>query len=358
MFRLNPLTKKKLQRFRSIRRGYYSFLLFSALVVLTMFGELFVNHRALIVRYEGDYYFPAVKAIFQGLHTGEDFGMDFLYEPDYRVLDQEWEASGSANWVLMPLVPYGPFEMDAVSEGYPPHPPSWKSHHYLGTDVLGRDVLARLFYGFRIAILFSLAFVFLSFALGIAAGCIMGYFGGKIDLLGQRAMEIWSNIPFLYIVIIVYSLIPPAMGATSKKFALLIIMVLFSWVGMAYLMRTSTYREKARDYVEATRVLGAGTGRIIFKHILPNIIAVVVTFLPFTVMGGITSLTALDFLGFGLPRPTPSWGELLDQGTSRLDAPWIVTSVFVAMVGILTLVAFIGEAIREAFDPRRFAIYR
>jgi microcin C transport system permease protein len=353
--RLNPLTVKKFRRFRSIRRGYWSLILLTALFLLSLFGELLVNNRALFVSYENRWYFPVFHS---GIYTGENFGQDYKSEAKYRDLKTLFEEQGSGNRVLMPLVPYGPLEQDFRAGVYPPQPPSAATRHYLGTDTLARDVLARLFYGFRVAMLFSLAFVAISFAIGIATGCLMGYFGGITDLAGQRFMEIWSNVPLLYLVIIMRSLIPAGAGTWPRILILLAIMSAFSWVSIAYLMRTATYKEKVREYVDASRVLGAGTGRILFKHILPNTVSLVVTLLPFMAAGGITALTALDYLGFGLPPPTPSWGELLEQGTERMDAPWIVTSTFVAMVLILTLVAFVGEAVREAYDPRKFSTYK
>jgi len=353
--RLNPLTVKKLKRFRSIRRGYWSLILLCALFVLSLCGELLVNNRALFVSHNGHWSFPVFHS---GIYTGEDFGQPYKSEVKYRDLQERFKAENAGDFVLMPLVPYGPLEQDYRTGEYPPQPPSFKTQHYLGTDTLARDVLARLFYGFRVAMLFSLAFVVISFAIGVATGCAMGYFGGISDLLGQRFMEIWSNIPFLYLVIIMRSLMPSSASTFTRISYLLLIMCAFSWVGIAYLMRTAAYREKAREYVDASRVLGASTWRILFKHILPNTISIVVTFIPFTAAGGITALTALDFLGFGLPPPTPSWGELLSQGTQRMDAPWIVTSTFVAMVLVLTLVAFVGEAVREAYDPRKFSTYQ
>jgi microcin C transport system permease protein len=353
--RLSPLTKKKIRRFRSIGRGYWSLVILLGLFALTLVGELLVNNKALVVRYEGRWCFPVFRS---GIYTGADFGQDYLFEARYRELDALFEEQGGANLVIMPLVPYGSTEQDFRAGQYPPQPPSLATQHYLGTDTLARDVLARLFYGFRVAMLFSLAFVALSFAIGIVTGCLMGYFGGLTDLAGQRFMEIWSNIPFLYLVIIMRSMIPAQAGTATRVVSLLLIMGAFSWVGIAYLMRTATYREKVREYVDASRVLGAGTGRILFSHILPNTISIVVTLVPFMAASGISALTALDFLGFGLPPPTPSWGELLEQGTRRMDAPWMVTSTFVALVLVLTLVTFIGEAVREAFDPRKFSIYK
>lgn len=345
--RLNPLTRRKLQRFRSLRRGWWSFLAFVALVVLATGAELLVNSRALIVSYQGRLYLPT----YGRFHPGTDFGEDYSYEVNYRALREKFRHENRGDWVLMPPVPYNPYENSFQSGVYPPTPPSVHDRHFLGTDTTGRDVLARLFYGFRSAIIFALLFLVLVYLVGIAVGCAMGYFGGAFDIVVQRLVEIWSNMPFLYIVIIVASLATPNLGM------LLGIVVLFSWTGMTYYMRTATYREKARDYVAAAEVLGAGTGRIIFREILPNVVSTLVTFMPFTVSDAITLLTALDFLGFGLPPPAPSWGELLREGTSNLNAPWMVSSAFIAMLVVLSLVTFIGEAVREAFDPRKFTYY-
>jgi microcin C transport system permease protein len=346
--RFNPQTLRKLARFRAIRRGYGSFLALVFLAVCSIGGELLVNSRALVVRYQGQYYFPTYTAF----HPGTDFGEPYSYEVNYRHLRDRFAREQRGDWVLMPPVPYNAYENDFRPGVFPPTAPSAAERHYLGTDTTGRDVLARLFYGFRTALIFSAFYLTFVYLIGIAIGCAMGYFGGGFDLLAQRGVEIWSNIPFLYIVIIVASILRPNLAI------LLVITVLFSWTSMTYYMRTATYKEKARDYVAAAEVLGAGTFRIIFHHILPNTLSTIVTFIPFTVAGAITLLTALDFLGFGLPPPTPSWGELLHQGTSNLNAPWIVTSAFVAMVFVLSLVTFVGEAVREAFDPKKFTTYR
>jgi microcin C transport system permease protein len=347
-FQLNPQTKRRLARFRAIRRGYVSFLILAALVILSVVGECLVNSRALLVKYHGHYYFPTYGAI----HPGTDFGEDYSYETNYRHLKTRFAAEARGDWVLLPPVPYNAFENDFRPGVYPPTAPSTSERHFLGTDTTGRDILARLFYGFRIALIFSAFYIGFVYLIGIAVGCAMGWFGGSVDLLGQRLVEIWSNIPFLFVVMIVASLVRPDL------FLLVAITGLFSWTGMTYYMRTATYKQKARDYVAAAEALGASTPRIIFRHILPNTLSTLVTFIPFTLAGAITSLTALDFLGFGLPPPTPSWGELLQQGTANLNAPWIVLSVFIAMVFVLTLVTFVGEAIREAFDPKKFTTYQ
>ena len=286
-------------------------------------------------------------------------GQDYTYEVDYRELQAHFQKTGEGK-LLMPLIPYDAYENDFRKGLVHPIPPNAELRHYLGTDRTGRDVLARLFYGFRITMVFALTFMVMVYLIGVVVGCLMGYFGGWTDLLGQRAVEVWQNIPFLYMVIIVAAAVsdlPFNLPAWFRILVLLAIMVFFSWTGMTYYMRTSVFREKARDYVAAAQLLGASTPRIIFNHLLPNTISTMVTFMPFTVATAIISITALDYLGFGLPVGTPSWGGLLQQGVANLHAPWIVLSTFVAMVTVLTLVTFIGEAVREAFDPKKFTTY-
>ena len=354
--KLNPLTEKKLQRFREIRRGYYSFAILSTLVVLSLFAELLVNNRALIVNYDGEYYFPA----YTGVKLGAQFGLsgeDSQTPVNYRRLKEIFKSENNGNWVLLPPIPFNANENNTYQGVFKPAPPL-TGGHWLGTDTTGRDILARLVYGFRIAIFFALTFMAFVYLIGITVGCLMGYFGGIFDLLVQRFIEIWSNIPFIYMVIIIFSIIPTNFSLQARITILLTIMVLFSWTGMTYYMRTATYREKARDYTAAARVLGASAPRIIFHHIMPNAISTIVTFMPFTIASAITAITALDFLGFGLPPPTPSMGELLKQGTANLYSPWIVSTAFFALVLLLTLVTFIGEAVREAFDPRKFTVYK
>jgi len=256
-------------------------------------------------------------------------------------------------------VPYSANENHSITGIFRPEPPSPAYQHYLGTDTTSRDILARLFYGTRTALFFAIAFTAAVYFIGIAIGAAMGYFGGMFDLLFQRVIEIWSNVPFLYMVIIIFSVIPDTFSIFFRIMVLLSVMVLFSWTSMTYFMRTETYKQKARDYVASARIIGASNTRIIFRHILPNVLATLVTFMPFTVIAAITAITALDFLGFGLPPPTPSLGELLKQGTSNLrTAPWIVMSAFGTLVVLLTLVTFIGEAIRESFDPKKFTVYK
>jgi microcin C transport system permease protein len=282
---------------------------------------------------------------------GNTFDLGYAYETNYRELKKKLDGLEGAGFVIMPPVPYNPYENDLRINEYPPFPPSFSQRHFLGTDNVGRDVLARLVYGFRTAILFSLGLLFLNYTVGISLGCAMGYFGGIFDLFFQRVIEIWSNIPFLYVIIIVSSIVVPSF------MVLVLIMAFFGWISITWVMRTMTYREKEREYILAVRSLGASHMRIIFRHIIPNTISVIVTYAPFAISGGIVALTSLDYLGFGLPAPTPSWGELLSQGWQNMEAWWISAAVVSALVVTLMTVTFIGEGIREAFDPRRHTVY-
>ncbi len=357
LVRLSPQTVKQWLRFRSIKRGYYSLIITIALLIASCFSELLVNSRAIVVKYDGHYYFPTYSAFL----PGTTFGLDYQYETNYRELKEHFRAEREAatagnrdapdNWLLLPVVPYNAFETDFRTDAFPPYAPSFGDSHYLGTDVTGRDILARLVYGFRLAMAFSLILLACNYLIGVALGCAMGFWGGAFDLLFQRLIEVWSNVPFLYVIMIIASVVVP------NFWTLIIAMVIFGWMGMTWYMRTATYKEKAREYVAAAQALGASQIRIVFRHILPNTIAIIVTFIPFSIASGVTALTALDYLGFGLPPPTPSWGELLGEGTANLQSPWIVTSVVAAMTLVLLMVAFIGEAIREAFDPKQFTYY-
>jgi len=345
--KFNPLTIKKIKRFKSIKRGFFSFIIFILLIIFSCFAELFINSRALIVYYNKKIYFPTYGKMI----PGRNFGLAYDFETNYRDLKNKFKEENNGNWVMLPVVPYNAYENDFKEGAYPPFPPSIKDKHYLGTDKSGRDILARLFYGFRIAIIFSFSLLLINYFIGISIGCIMGYFGGTFDIIFQRIIEIWSNIPFLYVVIIISSIIEP------NIFILILIMVFFGWIGMTWVMRTMTYKEKEREYVLSAKSIGCSNVRIIFKHILPNTISIIVTYAPFSISSGIVALTSLDYLGFGLRIPTPSWGELLQQGWSNLSDYWIAGSVIIAMIFVLTLVTFIGEAVREAFDPKLHTIY-
>ncbi len=346
-FALNPVTRRKLKRFVSIRRGFWSFLIICSLIVFSFAAELFINSRAVVVRYQGTWYFPTYGKMI----PGTTFGLDYQYETDYRELKQIFQQAGRSDVVILPPVPYNPYENDLRLNQYPPFPPSAEDRHFLGTDNVGRDILARLVYGFRTAILFSFFLLVINYTIGIFIGCAMGYFGGRFDLFFQRVIEIWSNIPFLYVIIIVSSILVPSF------MILLLIMAFFGWISITWVMRTMTYKEKEREYVLAVRSLGASHFRIIFRHIIPNTISVIVTYAPFAISSGIVALTSLDYLGFGLPAPTPSWGELLSQGWQNMEAWWISASVVGALVVTLMTVTFTGEGIREAFDPKQHTIY-
>jgi len=345
MMVINPATLKKIKRFRSIKRGFLSFVILLIMIFISFFAEVLINSRAVTVYYNGRFYFPTYTEMI----PGSVFGLGYEYETNYKDLKKKFK--NTSNFVLLPPVPYNPYENDLKVNQYPPFPPSFKEKHFLGTDNVGRDILSRLVYGFRTAIIFSFVLLILNYTIGITIGCSMGYFGGKFDLIFQRIIEIWSNIPFLYVIIIIASIVIPSF------MILLLIMAFFGWIGITWVMRTMTYKEKEREYILAIRSLGASHARIIFKHIIPNTISVIVTYAPFAISGGIVSLTSLDYLGFGLPAPTPSWGELLSQGWQNMEAWWIVSSVVAALVITLMTVTFIGEGIREAFDPKLHTTY-
>ena len=351
---LSPITRKKFHRFRSLKRGWWSFLILVALTVISLFAELIANSRPLLVRYDGKTFFPSYGDII----PEKSFGGTQEQETNYRALQQRFAAEGKGNWVLMPLIPWNPTETDSQENVQHPAAPTAARRHFLGTDKTGRDVLSRLIFGYRNNMLFAMVYTAGVYLAGIVLGCFMGYAGGKIDLIGQRIVEIWQSVPFLYIVMIAVSVMPVGLGFMPRILALLGIMVFFSWMGIAKYMRTNTFKERSRDYTASAQLLGASTGRIIFHHILPNTLSTLVTFLPFTMAAAISALTALDFLNFGLPPPTPSWGELLSQGTQNLQAEWIVISAFSAIAIALTLVTFTGEALREAFDPKKFTTYQ
>jgi microcin C transport system permease protein len=318
---------------------------------------LLANNVALAVRYQGDYYFP----IWQ-YYPAATFGQAAFGEPDYRALRDQLDATGSGDWVLLPPYPYSPNESLLDQPGFPPHPPS--RAHLLGTDDRGRDVLVRLAYGFNVSLTFALLVTAVSYALGVMVGATLGYVSGRLDLLGQRIIEIWSSLPFLYTIIIVSSIIVPVyvpgrLQILQPSFLLLVgILSAFEWMGMTYYIRGEFYREKAKDYVGAAIVTGVSGPAIMFRHILPNALTPVVSFAPFAIVANISALVALDFLGFGLPAPTPSWGELINQGMNNLTRWWLVLFPLSVLFVTLLLVVFIGEAIREAFDPKEYSRLR
>jgi len=341
------ILKKRWQKFKMLKRGYYSFLLLAILYPLSFALPLLMNKTALVVHYDGEYFFPTFN-----YYSGATFGQDLAMggETDYRKLDEAFEKEGGSNWVLMPPYPWDPYEVDFdAGESFPLKP---SGRHWLGTDDTGRDVFARMCYGFNVSLSFAILLTIIEYLIGAALGGLMGYAGGLIDLLGQRFVEIWSTVPFLYTVIIVSSILIP-------NFAILILVIsLFSWISISYYMRGEFLREKSKDYVAAAIALGVKDRTIIFRHILPNALTPVVAFLPFSIVGGISSLVALDYLGFGIPPPMPSWGQMMSVGLGYIESWWLIVTPFMAMFLTLLLVTFIGEAIREAFDPKVFSRLR
>ena len=445
-----PQTLDRARRFRSLRRGWWSLLILLLLVLLALLDFTIVGKRALAVRHDGQWFFPAFR---EAIHPGTTFGQQAEAEADYRRLQQDARRTDNGNLVIMPLVPWDPvldtdssqtapleqrddglwyregrarahsglaqgfhdqeqtvqrveyrlrrglpdgfatgfneqgeplFEAtfrrgervdlrwsgdaepdpglaDEILAGplvvtlYAPLPPLLESRHFLGTDSRGWDLLAQIYGGWQVNLQAAVLFLIVTYGVGVMVGCLMGYFGGLFDLSVQRVIEVLGNIPFLYVVIIITAVI----GRENMDLMRLVgVICIFSWLGLTYYMRTATYREKARLYIDSARVAGASTPRIIGRHILPNVLAIIVTFVPFSVASIINSLTALSFIGFGLPDRYPAWGTVISDGIDHLSSPWIVSSVFVSMVVILLLITFVGEAVREAFDPKRFSTYR
>ena len=351
------ILRRRLRKFRALKRGYYSFLLVVASYAISFFLPLLINNKALVVRYEGRFYFPLMQ-----YYPASTFGQQAFGEPNYRELAQSFRQQPAGNWALLPVIPYSPTESLLDLPGPPPHPPSWQ--HLFGTDDRARDIFARLAYGFNVSLTFALLVLLIGNAIGITVGAMLGYFGGKLDILGQRVIEIWSSLPFLYTIIIVSSIVVPIylpgrnLVLQPSFWLLIIILTAFDWMGITYYVRGEFYREKAKDYVGAAIAMGASELSIMFKHILPNSLTPVVSFAPFMIVGNIGALVSLDFLGFGLPAPTPSWGELINQGMENLNKWWLVFYPLGAMFVTLLLIVFIGEAVREAFDPKEYSRLR
>ncbi|MDA1183248.1 MAG: ABC transporter permease subunit [Acidobacteria bacterium] len=349
--------RRRLRKFRRIKRGYWSFLLIAGAYVCSFALPYVMNSTAFLVKYDGDYYVPALT-----FYPAATFGQEAFGETDYRALKEQFDAAGDDNWVLLPPYPYGPNESLLDLAGVPPHPPS--REHLFGTDDRGRDVFVRLAYGFNISLTFALMVMLIGYGIGICVGAMLGYISGKLDLFGQRVIEVWSSLPFLYTIIIVSSIVVPVyipgrIQVLQPSFWLLIIILsAFDWMGMTYYVRGEFYREKAKDYVGAAIVTGVSDPAIMFRHILPNALTPVVSFAPFTIVANISALVALDFLGFGLPAPTPSWGELIGQGMENLTKWWLVFFPLGVLFSTLLLVVLIGEAVREAFDPKEYSRLR
>lgn len=384
----SPLFIKKIKKFKSFKRGYYSLLIIGTAYLLSFFSELVINGNALLVKLDGKKYITLYssvslkKDIFgKAIQSREEY-LEYInstkedtlnstnekllllksrYEiydriksefDNHRALREIFKEQSRGDWVLLAPYPYGPNEnlLDELGDSNPPTAPDRK--HFLGTDDRGRDVLARLVYGFRIYMTFSLLLTLTSFVIGIFFGAMLGYYGGKTDFIGLRFIEIWASIPFLFTVMVISSIMIPSFAI------LIVILSLFEWIFMARYIRAEFLREKSNDYVQAAIAIGASDRKIIFSHILPNSLTPAVSFLPFTIIAGIDVLAALDFLGFGLPEPTPSWGQLLSQGISNLSSWWLTLSPMVAMFLTLMLIAFIGEAVREALDPKIYSRMR
>ena len=440
-FHWNPLTLRKMTRFKSIGRGYSSLKILIVLLVVALLDQVLVGKQALVVRHDGQWSFPAFE---KKTYLESEYGGESEEEVDFRKLKKRFKVDSPESLIIMPPVPWdqsfdsdekmtkdlvlisgviheasgrrpyngfavafqennrelkvrsgrirngklsGPAQVydkagepagreewsdgkristsvkgDAdVEKGrwaqviYAPLPPDLKAGHFLGTDSKGWDILAQLYGGMQVLFKAAILYVVLTYFIGITLGALMGYFGGLFDLVMQRVMEIMSNVPSLLVIMIIIA----NLGRDRVTLGtILLVFCIFSWIGIATFLRTATFKEKARDYVNAARVIGAPTSRVIFRHILPNVIATIVTLIPFSISSVITSLTALDFLGFGLPDRYPSWGRLLSDGVSNLSSAWIVSSVFAMLVLVLLLVTFVGEAIREAFDPRTFTTYQ
>lgn len=368
--RLSPVNRRRLERFKAHKLGYRSFLLFAALFLITLFAEFIANDRPLIASYKGELLFPVVVD-----YPEEKFG-GFLAVTDYKAphILEEINANG---WMLWPLVRYS---YDTINRDYPgrlkeaggtclgyPAPPPWSTDlalceapedqlvrysalgntNWLGLDDQGRDVLARVIYGFRVSVLFGLLLTILSSAIGVFAGAVQGYFGGRTDLIFQRILEIWNSIPELFVLLIISSMFVPGF------WTLLGILLLFSWTSLVGVVRAEFLRGRNLEYVRAARALGLSDWQIMFKHLLPNAMVATLTFLPFKLSGAISALTALDFLGLGMPIGSPSLGELLLQGKKHVEAPWLGISGFIAVSIILSLAIFMGEAVRDALDPRK-----
>jgi microcin C transport system permease protein len=336
---LSPLARRRVAAFRANRRGHGSLWVFVLLFGLSLGAEVLANDRPLLVRHDGRFYVPVLRA-----YPETAFGGVLPTEAAYRepAVRRLIEARGFIVW---PPVPYRYDTIDWQLEGPAPAPPS--ARHWLGTDDVGRDLLARLIYGFRISVLFGLSLTAVASIVGVAAGAVQGYFGGWLDLLFQRAIEVWSGLPVLYFLIILASIVQPTF------WWLLGLMLLFSWMTLVGVVRAEFLRGRNLDYVRAARALGVRDATIIVRHVLPNAMVATLTFLPFILNGSITTLTSLDFLGFGLPPGSASLGEILAQGKSNLHAPWLGITAFVTLAVMLSLLVFIGEAVRDAFDPRK-----
>ena len=333
------LLQRRWQAFCRNKRAFWSLVLFLGIFIFTLFAEVIANDQPLLVSYKNKLYFPIIKS-----YTEQTFGGDFPTATDYRdpYIRKNIEDNG---WMLFPLLPYSFNTVDYDLDTPTPSAPS--KEHWLGTDDEGRDILVRIIYGLRLSIVFAFLLTAISSVLGIASGAVQGYFGGKVDIIFQRLLEIWESLPQLFVLIIIASIFTPTF------WSLLIIMLAFTWMSLTGVVRAEFLRTRNFEFVKAAKALGVSDSRIIFRHILPNALVASITFIPFILSEAIVALTALDFLGLGLPHECPSLGDLVRQGKDNLQAPWIGISIFVVLSGLLTMLIFIGEGVRDAFDSRR-----
>jgi microcin C transport system permease protein len=362
-FALSPLNKRRWENFKTNRRGYWSLWIFLVLFFVTLFAEFIANDKPLYISFSGKSYFPVVFT-----YPETTFGGDFETAADYRDPYLQKLIADKGGWMIWPPIRYSYSTHNLDLPTPAPSPPTWMlteaqcksvvdrkglkscsdlEYNWLGTDDQGRDVLARLIYGFRISVLFGLILTAFSSVVGVAAGAVQGYFGGWTDLLFQRFIEIWTSVPELYLLLIISSVLVPGF------FVLLAILLLFSWVRLVGLVRAEFLRGRNFEYIQAARALGVSNAVIMFRHLLPNAMVATLTFLPFIMSSSVMTLTALDFLGFGLPPGSPSLGELLSQGKANVQAPWLGLTGFFTVALMLSLLIFVGEAVRDAFDPRK-----
>lgn len=336
---LSVINQRRLHNFRQNRRGFWALWIFLVLYALSLGAELIANDSPVAIQYDNDWYFPVFKT-----YSESTFGGDLEFDADYSdpyIIDLIKEK-GKLYW---PLIPFSAQSIDFELTSSPPSAPSGR--HWLGTDDQGRDVLARIIYGFRISVSFGLLLTLFSTVIGVAAGAVQGYFGGLLDLLAQRFIEIWQGLPVLYLLIIMASVIQPGF------ISLLVLMTLFSWTSLVGVVRAEFLRARNFEYVRAAKALGVSDSAIMIRHTLPNAMVATVTFLPFILSGSVTTLTGLDFLGLGLPPGSASLGEMLKQGRDNLHAPWLGLTAFVVLAVMLSLLVFVGEAVRDALDPRK-----
>ncbi len=337
--KLSKLNKRRLKNFKANKRGYYSFLVFSFLFTISLFANFIANEKPLLVKYNNNFYYPVFT-----YYSETTFGGDFETEADYKDPYVK-NLINEKGWIIMPIIPYS---YDTIIRDLSlPAPSAPSKKNWLGTDDQARDVLSRVIYGFRISVLFGFTLTFFSMIIGVSAGAIQGYFGGKTDLFFQRFMEIWSAIPTLYVLIILASVIQP------NFWWLLLILLLFSWMGYVGVVRAEFLRARNFDYIRAAKALGVSNTKIILRHMLPNATIATITFLPFSLSASVTALSGLDFLGFGLPPGSASLGEMVNQGRNNLQAPWLGITSFLTLGLMLGLLVFVGEAIRDSLDPRK-----